>query len=68
MGLAPSDLGRRQAVGVASSVAKILTLVASGARSMDVLSRHVLVVQADDVSVVAADVSLLVLVRALQSL
>jgi hypothetical protein len=68
VGLAPSDLGRRQAVGVASSVAKILTLVASGARSMDVLSRHVLVVQADDVSVVAADVSLLVLVRALQSL
>ena len=49
-------------------MAEVLALVASGARSVDVLSRHVLVVQADDVSVIAADVSLLVLVRALESL
>ena len=47
---------------------EVLTLVASGARSVNVLGCHVLVVQADDVSVVAADVSLLVLVRALESL
>jgi hypothetical protein len=49
-------------------MAKILTLVSGGARSMDVLSRHVLVVQADNVPVVSADVSLLVLVGALESL
>ena len=49
-------------------MAEVLTLVASGARSVNVLGCHVLVVQADDVSVVAADVSLLVLVRALESL
>ena len=49
-------------------MAEVLALVTSGARPMDVLSRHVLVVQTDDISVVAADVSLLVLVRALQSL
>lgn len=53
---------------MACSVAEVLTLVASGARSVNVLGCHVLVVQADDVSVVAADVSLLVLVRALESL
>ena len=53
---------------MASAVAEVLALVASGARPVDVLSRHVLVVQTDDISVVAADVSLLVLVRALESL
>ena len=47
---------------------EVLALIASGARSVNVLGRHVLVVQTDDVSVVAADVSLLVLVRALESL
>ena len=47
---------------------KVLALITSGTRSMDVLGRHILVVQADDVPVVAADVSLLVLVRALESL
>ena len=49
-------------------MAEVLALVASGARSVDVLSRHILVVQTDDISVVAADVSLLVLVRALEGL
>ena len=58
VGLPPSDLRRSQTVGVASPMAKILALVSGGARSMDVLSRHVLVVQADNVPVVSADVSL----------
>ena len=49
-------------------MAEVLALVASGARPVDVLSRHILVVQTDDISVVAADVSLLVLVRALEGL
>ncbi len=49
-------------------MAEVLALIASGAWSMNVLSRNILVVQTDDVSVVAANVSLLVLVRALESL
>ena len=49
-------------------MAEVLTLIASGARSVNVLGGHVLVVQTDDVSMVAANVSLLVLVRALESL
>ena len=68
MSLAPSDLGRRQTVGVAGRMAEVLALVASGAWSMNVLSCNILVVKADDVSVVTAHVSLLVLVRALQRL
>ena len=62
VGLAPSDLGGCQAVGVASAVAEVLSLIASGAWSMNILSRDILVVQTDDVSMVAAHVSLLVLV------
>lgn len=68
VGLAAADLRWSKAIGVTCVVLHAGVRVASGARSMDVLSTHVLIVHCYNVSVVSADVALLVLVRVLKGL
>lgn len=68
VGLAPTDLRWSKAIGVTCAVLHAGVRVARGARSVDVLCTHVLIVHGYDVSVVSAHVALLVLVRVLEGL